>query len=220
MPNDDSFLDISLINPELHHKDFNYVSGTGEPLKFNDIAAWRDYLYTFRISSKRVPVVFADQFHVALRIMLFAWADGRVLKAAELMAASALEGSLKAVYYEKLRAAEPKDDKSQEEEQNQQKKRKQKRFYLADYLEYAVQRDNLSEVYPYENYRGKPNALNVIRNGIAHGYPYSNMPCGGLLETVRDIMEHAFRGYPECFEQPEQIGDLCLEEDSSELNAW
>lgn len=216
----DSFLDISVINPELHHKSFQYPSSKGQILEFNDIAAWRDFLYTFRIRSHRVPAVYAEQFHAALRIMLFAWTDGCVLKAAELMAASALEGCLKAVYYEKLPAAERQDEKSPDEEQKQRRKRKQKRFYLADYLEYAVEHDNLSEVYPYDDYKGKPNALNLIRNGIAHGYPYSNLPWGGLLETVRDIIEHAFRGYPECSDPMEQSGVAEFEDNSSEMNVW
>ena len=179
MPSNDSFLDISIINPELHRKCFQYPSGKGQILVFDDIADWRDHLYTFSIRSKLVPLEYADQFHVALKILLFAWADARVSKVAELAALSSLEGSLKAVYYERLHSQNPK-----------------RRIGLANYLEYMEKVDGLSAIYPYEQFKSQPNALNIIRNGIAHGYPFSNGPWGGLMETVRDIISHAFRNHP------------------------
>jgi hypothetical protein len=194
MAYNNSFLDISIINSALHRRYFQYPSSKGQILEFNDIAEWRDHLYAFRIHSHRVPVVYADQFHVALKLLLFAWADGYVLKAAELAALSALEGSLKFVYYQRLHS-----DKSKS------------RIGLANYLEYMEKEDNLSEIYQYEKFKGQPNALNVIRNGIAHGYPFSNLPWGGLMETVRDIIEHAFRNYPAGSEPLEQSSDLFLE---------
>jgi len=198
-----SFLDISIINSELHGRYFQYPSSKGQILEFNDIAEWRDHLYSFRINSYRVPVVYADQFHVALKLLLFAWADGYVLKVAELAALSALESSLKAVYYQRLHSAMPK-----------------KQIGLADYFEYMEKEDDLSEIYQYEKFKGQPNALNVIRNGIAHGDLFTGFPWGGLMETVRDIIEHAFLHYPECSGPLEQRGDLLLEKGSAEPDIW
>ncbi len=198
---DDSFLDISTINSELHRRYFQYPSGKGQILEFNDIAEWRDHLYTFRIRSSRVPVVYAAQFHIALKLLLFVWTDGHVLKAAELVALSALESSLKFVYYQRLHSAMPK-----------------KQIGLADYLEYMENEDDLSEIYHYEKFKGQPNALNVIRNGIAHGDLFTGFPWGGLMETVRDIIERAFRNYPECSGPLEQSGNLFLEEGSTALD--
>lgn len=199
----DSFLDISVINPELHHGNFQYPSSKGPILQFNDIAEWRDYLVSYRIRSRHVPAVFAGQFHIALRIMLFAWVDGRVLKAAELTALSALEGSLCEVYCRRIHAETGK-----------------KRPTLANYLDYMVEHDGLGAAYRSGKRDEKPNALNNIRNGIAHGSPFSNLPWGGLLEAVRDIIEHAFRGYPECSDSIELSGVAELDEDFSEMNVW
>jgi hypothetical protein len=197
----DAFLDISIINPELHRRYFQYPSSKGQILEFNDIAEWRDHLYTFRIRSHRVPVVYADQFHVALKLLLFAWADGHVIKAGELAALSALEGSLREAYFQQIHLTAGK-----------------KRQTLANYLDYMVEHDGLSAAYRSGKSEEKPNALNVIRNGIAHGYPFSNMPWGGLMEAVRDIIEHAFRNHPERSEPLEQSGELLLEEGFAELD--
>ena len=198
---DDSFLDVSIINSELHRRYFQYPSGKGQILEFNDIAEWRDHLYTCRIRSHRVPTVYADQFHVALKLLLFAWADGHVLKTAELAALSALESSLKFVYYQRFYSATPK-----------------KQIGLADCLEYMEKEDKLAEIYQYGKFKGQPNALNVIRNGIAHGGLFTGFPWGGLMETVRDIIEHAFRNYPESPGPLEQSCNLFLEEGSTALD--
>jgi hypothetical protein len=213
MPRSDSFLDISVINPELHRRYFQYPSSTGQILEFNDIAEWRNYLESCRIRSHRVPAVSADQFHVALRIMLFAWADGSVIKAAEMTALASLENSLKAVYHQKFHSAEPK-----------------KRQSFADYLNYMVKHDDLPATYHSDKNKESGNALNLIRNSIAHGNLFNELPWGGLMEAIRDIIEHAFRNYPECSQQLVQFqtavpldvqnGIDVFDEDDSETSVW
>jgi hypothetical protein len=196
MPDDDPFLDISLINPERHVGYLQYPSATGQILEFRHIAEWRDFLHDRRIRSRRVHPICAAQFLAALRIMLFAWADSACIKAVELMALRALESSLQFVYYTALQAANP------------AKKRKQKppglipnqepiRFGLARYLEYMETHDGLATVYDYSRFKDNVNSLPKIRNGIGHGDLNSGWPWGGLLETVRDIIEHAWRNSPE-----------------------
>ena len=217
MESNDSFLDISVINPELHHRYFQYPSSKGQILEFNDIAEWRDYLCTFRIRSRRVPVVHADQFHVALRIMLFAWADAGMIKVAEMAALRALESSLQCNYYQPLLAANPPGKKRSAKQQGQLLPSEPIHFGLAKYLDYMEQHDGLSTVYPFTTFRDNVNALHRIRNGLAHGDVFSGFPWGGLMETVRDIIEHAFRDYPECAEPLAQTEDLLFEEASTEL---
>lgn len=193
---DDSFLDISVINPKLRRGYFQYPSGKGQILEFHDIAAWWDHLNSCCIRSRRVHPIYASQFHVALRIMLFAWIDGSFIKAAELMALRALESSLQSIYYPALLAANP-PKKRKQKPSGQLVDEEPPRFRLAQYLDYAEHNDNLSAVYEFSKFKDNVNALNRIRNGLAHGDIFSGFPWGGLMETVRDIIEHAFRNGPE-----------------------
>lgn len=36
-------------------------------------------------------------------------------------------------------------------------------------------------------------SLAAIRNQLAHGYPFDGFPQAGLLELVRDLIEHTYR---------------------------
>jgi len=220
MTSSDSFLDIAVINPELHRKYFQYPSSKGQILEFNDIAEWRGYLDSCRIRSRRVHPIYASQFHVALRTMLFAWADASMIKVAEMAALRALESSLQYNYYQPLLAVSPPRKRPPPKPQGQQPPPEPARFGLARYLDYAERNDSLSTVYPFTTFKNNVNALNRIRNGLAHGDIFSGFPWGGLLETVRDIIEHTFRNYRECSEPREQSGIMSLDEDASELNSW
>jgi hypothetical protein len=39
--------------------------------------------------------------------------------------------------------------------------------------------------------------MNLVerRNRAAHGDPFDNMPCAGLIEVVRDLIEYAYRQF-------------------------
>lgn len=197
MPDNESFLDISLINPELHRKYFQYPSSKGQILEFNDIAEWRDFLDSCRIQSRRVHPIHASQFHVALRTMLFAWVDASMIKVAEMAALRALESSLQYNYYQPLLAANPPRKRKPTKQQGQLSPAEPTRFGLAKHLDYAERHDGLSTVYEFSKFKDNMNALNRIRNGLAHGDIFSGFPWGGLLETVRDIIEHTWRKSPD-----------------------
>jgi hypothetical protein len=197
MSNSDSFLDISIVNLELHRRHFQYPSSKGQILEFNDIAEWRDYLDSCRIRSRRVHPIYDSQFCVALRTMLFAWVDASMIKVAEMAALRALESSLQYNYYQPLLAANPPRKKKPTEQQGQLPPPEPTRFGLAMYLDYAERHDGLSTVYPFATFKENANALNRIRNGLTHGDIFSGFPWGGLLETVREIIEHAWRKSPE-----------------------
>jgi hypothetical protein len=194
MTSSDPFLDISIINPELHRKYFQYPS---KILKFNDIAEWRDYLDSCRLQSRRVHPIYASQFYVALRTILFAWVDASMIKVAEMAALRALESSLQYSYYQPLLAANPPRKRQPPKQQGQLTPPEPTRFGLAKYLDYAERHDGLSTVYEFSKFKDNVNALNRIRNGLAHGDIFSGFPWGGLLETVREIIEHAWRKSPE-----------------------
>lgn len=197
MPCCDSLFDISVINPELQQKYFQYPSSNGQILEFHHIAEWRGYLDSCRIRSRRVHPVFASQFYVALRTMLFAWADAGMIKVAEMAALRALESSLQYNYYQHILAANPPRKKKTPKQRGQLPPAEPTRFGLAKYLEYAELHDGLSAVYDFSRFKDNVNALNRIRNGLAHGDIFSGFPWGGLMETVRDIIEHAWRNNPE-----------------------
>lgn len=188
-------LDIDIINPTLHERYFNYPGdfGAGRPnklfLEFHHITEWRDYLLSLQIRSAKVPAIHADAYHVALRMLLLAWADTCLIKPAELQALRSLESALRGVYFQALfehrRASKPK--LASEEF----------RPGLGDFLDYMAAHDGLDPALHNESKKTTGNALNVIRNVLAHGDPFNGLPWGGLLEAVRDVMEHAHRNLPD-----------------------
>ena len=188
-------LDINIINPALHERYFNYPGdfGTGKPnklfLEFHHITEWRGYLLSLQIRSAKVPVIPADAYHVALRMLLLAWADTCLVKPAELQALRSLESALRGVYFqvlfERRRALKPKlvPEKF--------------RPGLGEFLEHMAEHDGLDPALHNKSKKTTGNALNFIRNGLAHGDPFNGLPWGGLLEAVRDVMEHAHRNLPD-----------------------
>ena len=188
-------LDIGIINPALHEQNFNYPGdfGAGRPnklfLEFYHITEWRDYLLPLQIRSARVPTIHADAYHVALRMLLLAWADTCLIKPAELQALRSLESALRGVYFQVLFECR--------RESNSKLIREKFRPGLGDFLEYMAAHDGLDPALHNESKKTTGNALSVIRNGLAHGDPFNGLPWGGLLEAVRDVMEHAHRNLPE-----------------------
>jgi hypothetical protein len=59
--------------------------------------------------------------------------------------------------------------------------------------------DNLDHAHAFHNESKKADrsALSIIRNGLAHGHIFNAMPWCGLFEAVHDVMEHAYRKFPE-----------------------
>jgi len=188
-------LDINIINPALHERYFNYPGdfGTGKPnklfLEFHHITEWRDYLLSLQIRSAKVPAIHAGAYHVALRMLLLAWADTCLIKPAELQALRSLESALRGVYFQALferrRASKPK------------LVREKFRPGLGVFLAYMTARDDLDQSSHNESKRITGNALSVIRDSLAHGDPFNGLPWGGLLESVRDVMEYAYRNIPD-----------------------
>lgn len=188
-------LDIDIINPALYERYFNYPGdfGPGRPnkpiLECHHITEWRDYLLSLQIRSAKVPAIHAGAYHVALRMLLLAWADTCLIKPAELQALRSLESALRGVYFqvlfERRRASKPKlvPEKF--------------RPGLGDFLDYMAAHDDLDTALHNKSKKTTGNALSIIRNGLAHGDLFNGWPWGGLLESVRDVMEHAHRNLPD-----------------------
>ncbi len=199
-------LDINLVNPILHERDFVYPGDFGPGranvpvMPFHHISEWRDYLLTLQIDDPRVPTIHADAYHAALRALLLAWVEPATIKPAELQALRSLEGALRGVYfqplYEKAPARKPK------------LKPEAFRPGLGKFLDHMALHDGLPAALHNESKRGTGNALDTIRNALAHGDPFNNLPWGGLFESVREVIVHAYRNHPKPATYPSQVYDM------------
>lgn len=196
-------LDIGLVNPSLHERLFTYPGDYGPDrpnaplMQFHRIGEWRDYLLTLQLRGKKVPWVFVDSYNAALRTLLLAWVEPAVIKPAELQALRSLEAGLRDVYSQLVF------------EQKRAKKRNVnlEKFKpgLGTYLDYMAKHDELSPEAHSPSKREAGNALDVIRNALSHGKLLIGLPWGGLFESVREVMEHAFRNHPEPPTYPPEI---------------
>ena len=188
-------LDIGLVNPSLHERLFTYPGDYGPDrpnvplMQFRRIGEWRDSLLTLQLRGKKVPLVFVDSYNAALRMLLLAWVEPAVIKPAELQALRSLEAGLRDVYFQLVF------------EQKRAKKRdfNREKFKpgLGTYLDYMAKHDELSPEAHSPSKREGGNALDLIRNALAHGNIFDGFPWGGLFESIRDVMEHAFCKRPE-----------------------
>jgi hypothetical protein len=160
-------LNINLVNPALHEKPFEKPFGylvRGHLRVFRNITEWRDHLLKLQIRGANVPDGFVKNYHVALRMMLLAWVDESIIKLAEFQALRILEAALIAAYKKQLK---PKSRSS-----------------FSDLISFAIESDDLPK---------SSSSLPKIRNDLAHGDIFILLPWDRLFESVRDVMEHAYR---------------------------
>lgn len=171
----------------------------GDPVHFHSFAqpeAWVAFVRRFDVDGA-VPQTVALKYLRAQKLYAFSWLDYDLIKAGELVALSALERALKECYEGKT-----------------------KKSSLAAWVQYMVENDGLTdEVLPialrcgqpivqhlYETEQAikqrekvgvpEPMTLARIRNSLAHGDPFDGLIWPGLLEIVRDLIQHAFRTRP------------------------
>jgi hypothetical protein len=185
---------------------------------FEEAERWLAFLSQFDLHAA-VPLPTATKYLRAQKLYAYAWLEYDFIKAAELVALSALEGAL-SDRYGRMAVKVRKDDKNLKEPM------------LAELMTYVVEHDGLTDdVFPFAlRYRQRkeekvvsalyetdanwqvrraavkasikdpsvfpppePMTLATIRNGLAHGAPLEGWPWGGLLEIVRDLIEYAYR---------------------------
>ena len=185
---------------------------------FEEAETWLAFLRRLNLHDA-VPLPTATKYLRAKKLYAYAWLEYDFIKAAELVALSALEGALSDRYG---RAA--------------MKVRKngndRKEPMLAELMSYMIEHDGLpddiflfalryrqrkeekvvSALYEPDASRQVRNAavkasakdpsifpppepmtLATIRNGLAHGAPLEGWPWGGLLEIIKDLIEYAYR---------------------------
>ncbi len=115
---------------------------------------------------RAAPHPAVEQFERSQKLYVLSWIDGDLIFAAELVAWTALEWALTDCYGAKVR-------------------RKSGAIHFADLLDYLVTHDGLTdENLPMNVRRGGGSVVNrMTKSGIQ----------GGLLELVRDLIDHAYR---------------------------
>lgn len=132
-----------------------------------------------------IPDIVQGKYARAQKLYLLGWIDVDVIKAGELAALIALELALMDRYGGQLS--------------------KSKRTF-ANLLKHMVTADGLTDAQIPMIARYGGTAVGQVtgdvrpsladrRNGMAHGDPFDGLPVGGLLELVRDLIEHAYRRY-------------------------
>jgi hypothetical protein len=200
-------LDIDAINQIYHEQLFNYPGDFGKGrsnkifMPFKHISEWREYLLSLQIRSVRVPTIHVEAYHAALKMMLLAWIEPAVIKSAEFQALRSLESALTGVYYQRVFEKEKhKHSKARKRCLGCKKCEKCATFKQGEFrpgldklLDYMASHDDLDNNLHSEEKKSNQSALSIIRNRLAHGEIFNNIPWGGLFESVREVIEHAYR---------------------------
>lgn len=157
-------------------------------VSFANFADWRDFVLQFSLRDT-IPQIVSAKFERAQKLYVLTWIDFDLIKAGELVALTALELALKDRYGDKV-------------------KDKKGNINFARLLNYMAKHDGLTdETFPMNRRCGGGSVVDLlvgkrnpsladIRNDMAHGHPFDGLPWSGLLELVRDLIEHAYRPYP------------------------
>jgi hypothetical protein len=174
-------------------------------LSFSDVEEWRRFIEEFNLSPL-VPQIVWDKYNRSQRLYYLGWIDYDSIKAGELAALVALELALIDRYGGV----------------NQAKRSRNNGLpTLGALIAYMVEEDgltddqlptfrkygggaivrNLYETTKERKARGNaaPPPMNLVerRNRAAHGDPFDSLPCAGLIEVVRDLIEYAYRHFIE-----------------------
>lgn len=174
-------------------------------LSFSYLEEWLRFIEEFNLNPL-VPQLMWGKYHRAQRLYYLAWIDYDCIKAGELAAMVALELALIDRYGGIDQAKRPGNGGSPT---------------LGSLIAYMVEKDgltddqlpsfhkygggvivqNLYETTKERKARGNTTSppMNLVarRNRAAHGDPFDNMPCAGLIEVVRDLIEYAYRHFIE-----------------------
>lgn len=184
-----SFLDLALLGDVYRDGPLTIPwPAPGKPggfIEFSTATQWQTFVVSLSLPAG-IPEIVATKFRRAQMLYFLAWLYFDVIKAGELMALATLELALNDRYGDKV------------------KKRRAYRSF-AGLLAYMIQDGLTDDKIPMVKRSGgtaigfvngdiKP-SLSEIRNKQAHGDPFDGLPCGGLLELVRDLIAFAYRDF-------------------------
>lgn len=173
------------------------VSG-GRP--FGNFGEWYDVIDALSLNAT-VPIKLGERWTRVQSVYLTAWLSPDLILAADLVSFTALEYAVMDRYGH-LATPRPK--------YNPKKPDAPARVSFAKALDYIVTGDGLTDAkLPFvQKYGGGVIALLVqnnptrpslpdIRNRLAHGEPLEPGPTSGLLELTRDLIDYAYRDWPQ-----------------------
>lgn len=156
-------------------------------VSFATFGEWRAFVEQYGLR-QGIPLIVANKFERAQKLLLLAWLDVDLIKAAELTAFTSLELALRDRY-------------------GPQTKEAYGNIAFAHLLKYMPEHDGLTDHDVPMNQRcqgGKvvdlltgERGLDLadIRNDLAHGFPFEGGPHSGLFELIRDLIEYAYRNF-------------------------
>lgn len=160
-------------------------------ISFASFSEWSSFVLSLSLREE-VPEFVAKKFEQSQKLLLLACIDYEFLMDSETLAWIAFEFALTDRYGGKVR-------------------RKNGSIHFADALRYMVEGDDLTdEKIPLNQRSGGGKVVGFLtgeskpslaqrRNGRAHGAPFgesgAGMPCSGLLELIRDLIDYAYRNW-------------------------
>lgn len=147
--------------------------------------AWREFVISLSLPSG-IPEIVTAKYRRAQMLYFLAWLYPDLIKAGELVGLTTLELALRDRYGDKVKG------------------RRGNKPDFAALLQYMskdglrddkipmVQRSGGTAI-GFVTGKNKP-SLAERRNLLAHGDPFDALPCGGLLELVRDLIVYAYGG--------------------------
>jgi hypothetical protein len=185
---------------DTEHLDLGLISGlrrqeplvlswpcNGVPAGWLQIATPREWLeFVGSLGLPRgIPEIVSTKYRRAQMLYFLAWLYPDLIKAGELVGLTALELALRDCYGNKVKG------------------RRGQTPEFSTLLRY-LQRDGLTDAKIPMVVRSGGTAIGFVtgkntpslaerRNDLAHGDPFDAMPCGGLLELVRDLISYAYR---------------------------
>ena len=147
--------------------------------------AWRDFVLSLSLPDG-IPEIVKAKYQRAQMLYFLAWLYPDLIKAGELVGLTALELTLRDCYGEKVKG------RGGSRPTFAALLRHMTEDGLADDKIPMVQRSGGTAI-GFVTGQSKP-SLAERRNSLAHGDPFDALPCGGLLELVRDLIAYAYRG--------------------------
>jgi hypothetical protein len=170
---------------------------------FDTLDEWQAFIEGFSMH-EGVPQIVSGRFQRAQKLYFLGWLDAGLIKAGELVALTALELALRDCYGGAIKQGRALADRERPP-------------MLRELLAFMVEKDGLTDgniafalyggtvagsLYETTSARKErearqappPTNIVEIRNSLAHGEPFGDMPWSGFLELMRDLIHYAYRG--------------------------
>jgi hypothetical protein len=147
--------------------------------------AWQEFVASLNLPTG-IPEIVTAKYRRAQMLYFLAWLYPELIKAGELVGLTTLESALRDRYGDKVKGRRGKKPDFAALLQHMPKDG------LTDDKIPMVQRSQGTAI-GFITGKNKP-SLAERRNSLAHGDPFDALPCGGLLELVRDLIVYAYRG--------------------------